>query len=166
MDRNRDRKITKEEWDNFRSSTSQWATTRAGLYSIRLGGQGNVTGTHIDWKETKGVTEVPTPLLYDGRLYVVRNGGIVHCRDPKDGRHFFRGRLGAIGGYYASPVAGDGKVYFASDRGDITVLAAGEELKVLAKNDLGDRIMGTPALVDGKIYVRTDGHLYAFGSQP
>jgi len=163
MDRNRDKKITKEEWNNFRNRASKFFGAEPGLYSIRLGGQGDVSGTHIDWRQTKGVTEVPTPLMYQGRLYLVRNGGIVHCRDPKDGRQLLRGRLGQSGGYYASPVAGDGKIYFASDRGVVTVIAAGDKLSVLAKNDLGERIVATPALVDGKIYVRTDGHLYAFG---
>ena len=104
-------------------------------------------------------------VIYEGRLYVVRNGGIVHCRDPRDGSQFFRGRLGSIGGYYASPVAGDGKIYFASDRGIITVIASGDTLEVLARNDLEERIMATPALVAGSIYVRTAAHLYAFGSK-
>ena len=116
------------------------------------------------WQQSRGVPEVPTPLVYDGRIYVVRNGGIVHCRDPSDGGQLFRGRLGAIGGYYASPVAADGKIYFDSERGVVTVLASGDRLDVLARNKLGEPIMATPALVDGKIYVRTDVHLYAFGA--
>jgi outer membrane protein assembly factor BamB len=163
IDKNKDKRLSQQEWNNFSNAPPELLSVKPGLYSIRLGGKGDVSKTHIDWRETKGVTEVPTPLMYDGRLYLVRNGGIVHCRGPKEGKHHFRGRLGPIGGYYASPVAGDGKIYFASDRGVITVIANGESLKVLAKNDLGERIMATPALVDGKIYVRTDRHLYAFG---
>lgn len=163
MDRDRDKKITKEEWEKFSAGAPEFLAVEPSLYSIRLGGEGDVSETHIEWRQTRGVSEVPTPLLYKDRLYIVRNGGIVHCRDPQNGRQLFRGRLGSIGGYYASPVAGDGKIYFASDRGIITVLAASDKLKVLANNDLEERIIATPALVDGKIYVRTDGYLYAFG---
>ena len=67
------------------------------------------------------------------------------------------------GDYYASPVAGDGKIYVASQRGVVAVLRAGDTLDVLARNDLGEPILATPAIVDGKLYVRTEGHLYAFG---
>ena len=72
-------------------------------------------------------------------------------------------RLDAGGPYYASPVAGDGKVYAASARGVVTVFAAGDAFEVLSRNDLGERIMATPALVDGTVYVRTERKLYAFG---
>ena len=90
----------------------------------------------------------------------------MHCRSVADGQDLYRGRLGAVGGYYASPVAADGKIYFASDRGVVTVIdGRATKLTVLAKNDLAEPIMATPALVDGTIYVRTEGHLYAF-AQP
>ena len=75
----------------------------------------------------------------------------------------YRGRLGATGPYFASPVAGDGKVYAASRDGVGVVFAAGDELKILGRNDLAELIAATPALVDGKLYVRTEKHLYAFG---
>ncbi len=75
----------------------------------------------------------------------------------------YRERLGDDDLYYASPVAGDGKVYVASDGGVVTVLKDGDKPEVLARNDLGESIKATPALADGKMYVRTAGHLYAFG---
>jgi hypothetical protein len=161
-DQNRDKTISKDEWERLQTLSRERLATDPGLYSIRLGGEGDVTTTHVEWHQKRGVTEVPTPLVYDGRLYLVRNGGIVHCRDSKSGKQAYRGRLGPTGGYYASPVGGDGKIYFASDRGVISVVATGDSLKVLARNDLKEPIMATPALVDGKIYVRTDEHLFAF----
>jgi outer membrane protein assembly factor BamB len=106
---------------------------------------------------------VPSPLVHDGHVYLVKNGGIVTCLDARNGEKRFEGRLGALGEYYASPVAGDGKVYLASQSGTVVVLAAGTTLDVIARNDLGEPIMATPAIVDGKLYVRTEGHLYAFG---
>lgn len=165
-DRNEDKKITKDEWEGFRKRMADFrSSVQPTAYGIRLGGEGDVTKTHVDWKVTRGVPEVPSLLGYRNRLYLVRNGGIVHCRVASSGREIFKGRLGASGGYYASPVAGDGKIYFASDRGVITVLAAGAQLNVLARNDLGERIMATPALVDNTVYVRTDDYLYAFSEE-
>lgn len=117
----------------------------------------------IVWKYEKGVPEVPSPLYYDHRVYTVKNGGMVTCLDSRTGKEIYRERLGVGGPYYASPVAGDGKIYAASSRGVITVFEAGDTLKILARNDLEERIWATPALLNGKVYVRTDKHLYAFG---
>jgi outer membrane protein assembly factor BamB len=72
------------------------------------------------------------------------------------------GRVGEAGGYYASPVAGGGRIYVASDHGTVTVLEAGDQLKVLARNELPDAILATPAIVDGTLYVRTTKQLWAF----
>jgi outer membrane protein assembly factor BamB len=110
------------------------------------------------------VPGVPSPLYYKGFLYSFVNGGIVFCREAKTGKLIYSGRIGASGYYYSSPVAADDKVYIASAEGVVVVLDAGEELKVLARNQLDSPILATPALVDGKIYVRTEGHLYAFGN--
>jgi outer membrane protein assembly factor BamB len=93
---------------------------------------------------------------------MVKNGGLVTCLDAASGALVYEGRLDQRGPCYGSPVAGDGKLYCASARGQVTVFAAGDELEVLARNDLGERILATPALVAGAVYVRTAGHLYAF----
>src|SRR5262249_52986276 len=127
------------------------------------GGKGDVTKTHVAWKEKRSLPEVPSPLYYQGRLYLVKNGGILSSIRAKTGKLVYRKRLGATGLYHSSPVGGDGKVYIASIEGKVVVLKAGDQFKVLARNDLGEEITATPALVDGKIYLRTEGHLYAFG---
>jgi len=118
----------------------------------------------IAWRTSAGIPECPSPLYYEGRIYLVKNGGMVSCLDAVTGELKYRGRLDSRGPCYASPVAGDGKIYSASARGVVTVLAAGDELRVLAHNDVGERIMATPALVDGKVYVRAERTLFAFGS--
>jgi outer membrane protein assembly factor BamB len=92
----------------------------------------------------------------------VKDGGIASCFDAATGRVLYRERLGPAGFYYASPVAGDGKVYAVSLKGVVTVFRAGDRCEVLAENDLGESISATPALADGKLYVRTEGNLYAF----
>jgi outer membrane protein assembly factor BamB len=160
FDLNKDGKIDSLEW--FAISLMANRLDNA-LFAIRPGGRGEVSRTHIAWKEKKSLPEVPSPLVYGGRLYLVKTGGFVSCLEAKTGKLLYRGRLGESGSYYASPVAGDGKIYFASESGVITVIKEGDKLEVLARNDLDEPIMATPALVGGRVYVRTAGHLYAFG---
>jgi outer membrane protein assembly factor BamB len=164
VDQDKDGALNRKEWDDFVAQMTKWPTEfNVVVMSVRLDGAGDVTKTHIGWRETRGVPEVPSPLCCDGRLYLVKNGGILSCRDAQTGRLIYQQRLGAGGGYYASPVAGDGKVYTASDSGVISVIRAGDRCEVLARNDLEEPIMATPAIAGGKLYVRTAQHLYAFG---
>jgi outer membrane protein assembly factor BamB len=140
-----------------------YAKNASRVMAIRPGGKSEVNETHVAWTQTKGVPGVPSPLYYNGRLYTVQNGGIVFSRVAKTGELVYSGRTGAMGYYYSSPVAADNKIYLASEEGVVVVLDGGEELKVLARNKLDGQIMATPAIVDGKIYVRTESQLYAFG---
>jgi outer membrane protein assembly factor BamB len=140
-----------------------YANNGSRVMAIRPGGKGEMNQTHVAWSEHKGTPGVPSPLYYNGRLYTVQNGGIVFCRLAKTGELVYSGRTGAPGYYYSSPVAADNKIYIASEEGVVVVLDGGEELKVLARNKLDGQILATPAIVDGKIYVRTGGHMYAFG---
>jgi outer membrane protein assembly factor BamB len=140
-----------------------YANNASRVMAIRPGGKGEVNQTHVAWTQTKGVPGVPSPLYYNGRLYTVQNGGIVFCRLAKTGELVYSGRTGAMGYYYSSPVAADNKIYIASEEGAVVVLDGGDELKVLARNKFDGQILATPAIVDGKIYVRTEDHLYAFG---
>ena len=140
-----------------------YANNNSRVMAIRPGGKAEVNDTHVAWSEHKGTPGVPSPLYYNGRIYTVQNGGIVYSRVAKTGELVYSGRTGAMGYYYASPVAADNKIYVASEEGVVVVLDGGEELKVLARNKLDGQILATPAIVDGKIYVRTESHLYAFG---
>ncbi|MDP6554467.1 MAG: PQQ-binding-like beta-propeller repeat protein [Pirellulaceae bacterium] len=163
-DQNKDQKLDDAEWRGLlRRVRRTGERLQSGAYAVRLGGEGDVTETHVIWQQQRGVPEVPSPLYYDGRIYYVSNGGIIFCRDARGGDELFKGRLGVAGGYYASPVVGDGRIYIAAERGAIIVIEAGEKLKLLATNDLGEPLMATPALVDGKIYVRSNSRLHAFG---
>jgi outer membrane protein assembly factor BamB len=101
--------------------------------------------------------------VYRGQVYMIKDGGIVSCLEAASGRLLYRTRLGPRGAYFASPVAGDGKIYAASCSGVVTVLAAGDTFQVLAGNDLREPIFATPAIAAGKLYIRTQQRLYAFG---
>ena len=112
----------------------------------------------------RGATYVSSPLAYRDRLYLAKDGGFLTTYDVKTGQVVLnKERLGLEGDIYASPIATDGKIIIASQRGKVVVLKAGDTLEVLHRADFGEPIAATPALVDHTLYVRTAGHLYAFG---
>ena len=93
---------------------------------------------------------------------MIRDGGIISCFDAESGKILYMEMMGASGAYFASPVAASDRIYIASRNGIVTVIEAGDNLNILAKNDLGDIIIATPAVVDNKIYIRSAKSLYAF----
>jgi len=152
---NGDGVVTAEE---YRRGTSGEA---GGMYRIRLGARGDIRSSVV-WRHTKGLPELASALHYEGVLYTIRSG-IVSAFDPANGRLMRQDRLkDALGDYYASPVAGDGKIYLISLEGMATVLKAGVDWKVLATNDLGEQVLASPAIAGGGIYVRTQGTLFCF----
>ncbi len=163
FDSDKDGAISEEEWKQI---TRQIARIRPqnmdALVAIRSGGKGNVSESHIKWSTNEGVGQVPSPLAYRGRLYLVKHGGIVTCFNAETGERIYSEKLGQRVYYFASPVAADGKIYFCSYLGTVVVVQAGDTFKVLSRNKLGERINATPALAEGAIYVRTAGHLMAF----
>ena len=160
FDFDRDGYVDEGDWNN----TQMRLASRNALLAIRLGGRGDLTESAIVWAYRKALPNVPSPLLYRNVLYLVKDGGILTSLDPESGAVSKQGRLpGALGRYWASPVAADGKVYVASEEGRVTVLRAGAEWDVLSTNDLGDDVFATPAIEPGRIYVRTRQALYCFG---
>ena len=141
-----------------------YAKNASCLMAVRPGSTGEVMQANIAWSERKGVPGVPSPLYYNGRLYTIKDGGLVFCRVAETGELLYSERLGTLGYYYSSPVAADHRIYIASVEGVVVVLEAGEKLNILATNKLDGGILATPALVDRNIYVRTESHLYAFGN--
>jgi outer membrane protein assembly factor BamB len=102
-------------------------------------------------------------LFYRGVLYTLKEGGIFTSLDMKSGEALKQARLqGALGAYYSSPVGADGKIYTISEEGKASVIRAGAEWEVIRVNDLGDGCKATPAIADGKLYIRTTGTLYCF----
>lgn len=119
----------------------------------------------IKWRVTKTLLDVPSVLLYKEVIYLVKSGGIVTTLNPETGEILKQERLkGAIDSYFASPVAADGKVFFVSEAGKVSaVKAGGTDWEILAVNDLGEECYATPAIADGRIYIRTRSFLYSFG---
>jgi len=160
IDRDKDDHITRQEWEGMRQIIDS-AQNR--MVAIKPGGKGDITATHVLWEQRKYLPFVPSPLLYKGFLFLIRNGGILAVLDPKTGVMTKQERVGSSSNYYASPVGGDGKVFVFSERGDAAVLGATADLPVLSRSRFNEDVYATPAIVDGRIYVRTAGHLYCFG---
>jgi outer membrane protein assembly factor BamB len=124
---------------------------------------GNGAAPTLVWQHDKNIPYVPSPLVYRGVLYLIKEGGILTSFDARDGRVLKMARARGTGTYFASPIAGDGKVYLISEKGVLTVLKADGEWEALAQHDFGERTVATPALADGRLYVRTEQALYCFG---
>lgn len=134
--------------------------------SIDPSGSGDVTETKVLWRHRKGLPYCPTPLVYGDQLYLVKNGGLLTSVQLQTGKPLFEEeRLGALGDYYASPVAADGKICVVSQPGTAVVLRHGESLEILARNSIGEAVIATPALAGGYIYIRTSGSLFAFADK-
>jgi outer membrane protein assembly factor BamB len=127
--------------------------------AIRLGGKGDVSESHVVWRTSSGASYVPSIVLYDGLLYMTNEIGVVTCAEAKTGKPLWRLRLGGV--FFASPVAGDGKVYMVSETGTTFVLKAGSRPELLAENDLGERFLASPAMSNGRLYLRSDRTLFA-----
>jgi outer membrane protein assembly factor BamB len=160
FDLGRDGKLDAKDWEVFR----RMMASENGLLAIRLGGRGDMTDTAVRWRYQKPVPQVPSTLLYRGTLFMVNDSGILTSFDPATGNVLRQGRLkGAIDKYFASPVGADGKVFLVSQDGTVSVVSAAGEWEILAVNALDDEVFATPAIADGRIYIRTKTALYAFG---
>lgn len=159
IDTNRDGEIEDIEWNTARN----YGVGDYGAVSLPLNGRGRLESSAIRWRFKRNLPYVPAPLLFDGVLYMVKDGGIITALDPATGKMLKQGRAPEAGGtYYASPVAAAGKVFLTSEEGKITVLEAGPQWKPVARNDLGEECYATPAIANGRLYIRTRSTLYSF----
>ena len=139
------------------------------IYAIRPGSsgdislaEGEVTSDAIAWSQDRDGPYIPTPLLYRGLFYIVRLNGVLTAYDAATGEQVYRVRVGT-GTFTASPVAADGRLYIANEAGEVFVVEAGREYVEIARNQMDEMIMATPAISDGLIFVRTLNFIYAIG---
>jgi outer membrane protein assembly factor BamB len=136
--------------------------------AIRPGGSGDVSRSHLAWSSQRGSPFVPSPILVGNELYMINDmASIVTALEATTGRSLWQGRLGVATqeGFSASPVAVDGKLFFTNDDGETFVLRAGRTFELLHTNRIGERTLASPALVGGRWYIRTVGHLLAVGAR-
>ena len=135
------------------------------LLALKAGGRGDITSSHVLWSTVNG-PDVPTPVT-DGKYFYIVNDRGDHVVSRRENR---RGGLRATaaskpGTYSGSPVLADGKIYVTNEEGLTTVVAAGPKFEVLAENPLNEYTLSSPAISDGRIYIKTSGHLYAIGKK-
>ena len=153
--------LNQDEWAYYRAALD----SENGMLAFRLGGSGDMTDKAIRWKYQRSVPQLPSPLVYGGVLYMVNDNGIVTILNPETGELLKQGRLtGAPGPVFASPVAADGHVFFTTEAGAVVVVLPGGDLTVKTVNALNEDAYATPAIADGRLYVRTTQALYAFGT--
>jgi outer membrane protein assembly factor BamB len=135
---------------------------RSGPYvAIRLGGSGDVSGSHVAWRVPTGAPYISSLVHYQGLIYTASELGIVTCLDAKTGERVWQERAGGI--FTASPVAGDGKIYLVSETGETVILRAGRSYDVLARNRLDSHFVASPAISRGRMFLRGDSELIAVG---
>ena len=162
QDLDKDGVLDERDWIYY----AQRRTSTNATMAIRLGGTGDITATHVKWRHNKSLPDVPSVLLYRGVIYLIRNGGILQTLDPENGNTLKLGRLPkALDEYYASPVAGDGKVILISRNGEVTVLEAAGDWGAQPAGELGEEVFATPAIADGHVFVRTATQLYSFAAK-
>jgi outer membrane protein assembly factor BamB len=134
------------------------------IYAIPLGRSGELAPDALAWRTDRGAPYTGTPILYDGILYACTDNGILSAYEPKTGARIYQQRVGQATGFSASPIAADGRLYLASEDGDVLVVKAGRTFELLATNRLGEALMATPAVAGNMLIVRTQTGLIGIGS--
>ncbi|MDA7619033.1 PQQ-binding-like beta-propeller repeat protein [bacterium] len=133
------------------------------LVAVRPGGSGNVTETHASWSVNRNIPEIPSPLLHNGIIYLIRAGGVLAATDAQNGEIIYRNRISSLGGQCtASPVYANGHLYLVASHGVISVVATGRKFREIHSYDLGEESETTPAIDRNSIYIRTGRHLISF----
>jgi outer membrane protein assembly factor BamB len=140
------------------------------VYAVRAGSRGDIslqpgqsTSDAIAWSHDRDGTYISSPIVYRDELYTLNNNGILTAYDANSGERLYRARVGGGGAFSASPIAADGKLYLASEDGDVFVVQAGREYVELGKRPMNEVIMASPAVSDGLLIIRTLGHVWAIG---
>jgi outer membrane protein assembly factor BamB len=134
------------------------------VLAIRPDGTGDVTKTHIAWQTNTRAPHTPSMVVVGNELYMVSDAGFASCLDARTGKVHWSQRLGGKG-YSASPIAVGDRIYFLSEDGVGTVIKAGTTFGSVAKNALGERTLASYAAIDGALFVRSETHLYRFGTK-
>lgn len=146
---------------------------RSPIYAVRADAAGDIslpdgvsTNQHVAWSVRRGGSYMQTPMFYGDLLYTCQVDGILSCYEAATGKQLYKERLGSGGdGFTASPVASEGRIYFTSEQGTVFVVKPGANFTVMATNHLGEICMATPAISDGTLFFRTQGHVMAIGER-
>jgi outer membrane protein assembly factor BamB len=159
MDLDQDGTLNQKEWERHAEIFSR---AQNAILAIKPAGSGELDQSAIVWKHSRGVPYVATPVLDRGIVWMVKEGGIVTKLDAASGELLQEERVPGFGNYFASPAAGDGKVYFASEPGTVSVVAATKEWRLISSRDFHEKIYATPCLKGNRLFLRTEKALYCF----
>jgi outer membrane protein assembly factor BamB len=159
IDLNQNQMLEESEWNRHAEVFEQAQNV---AIALEPGTRGPLAPQYVRWIYTRGLPTVPSSVVYDGVMTMVKDTGIMTILDVKTGKQLHQGRTEGRGNYYASLVAGDGKVYLVSENGVMTIVKSGPSGKILASHDFGERTVATPVIAAGTIYVRTVSALYSF----
>ena len=159
MDLNQDGFLDQQEWEHHAVFFSR---AQNAVLAIKPSGRGELGDSAVVWKYGRGVPYVATPVLDHGIFWMVKDGGMVSKLDVASGRLLQEERLPASGNYFASPVSGDGKVYFCSESGTVSIVAAAPDWQLISSRSFHEKIYATPALDANRLYLRTEKAMYCF----
>jgi outer membrane protein assembly factor BamB len=161
FDQNKDGEIVLEEWN----ASLEWVNSfykPSGLVAINMDNRGELSDNSILWRVEDNIPEVPSPIVYNNRIYMIKDGGILTCVNPESGKVIYSTRIGNPGPYIASPVAANGFIYIIGFNGRLKVVKAGDNLEIAGQYDFKESIGATPAIIGSTIYVRTKTQLLAY----
>ena len=159
MDLDQDGLLDQKEWERH---ADVFRRAQNAVLALKPTGRGELAGSAQVWKYSRGVPYVATPVLANGILWMVKEGGIVTKLEADTGNMLQEERVPGFGNYFASPVAGDGKVYFASEAGVVSILSAERDWRLVSSREFHEKIYATPVLDHGRLFLRTERALYCF----
>jgi outer membrane protein assembly factor BamB len=162
FDKNKDNEIIREEWDASLDWLKNTFYKTAGLIAINLENRGELSDSSILWRVPENIPEVPSPIFYRNRIYMIKDGGTLTCVDPVSGKVIYSTRIGNSGAYMASPVAANGFIYIIGFYGRMKVIKAGDSFAIAGQYDFKENIGATPAIIGNAIYIRTKTQLFAY----
>jgi hypothetical protein len=163
-DKNSDGILQESELDTAFQSPSNLVGGGSTIQAVRGGGDGDVTNSHLLWNlKNRSPSNLSSPVVVGDQLFVVKKGGLSSSFNATSGETLWElKRIRNPGDYFGSPVAGDGKIFVPGENGFIVVLDQGPELKVLARNDIGEVCLASPAIADGRLFIRGRQSLFCF----
>jgi outer membrane protein assembly factor BamB len=159
MDLDQSGTLDQAEWERH---AAFFQRAQNAVLAVKPSGRGELSASDVLWKYQRGVPYVSTPVVDNGILWMVKDGGIVTKLDTSNGQMLQEERAAGLGGYFASPVAGDGKVFLTSEQGVVSIMASEREWKLLSSRNFHEKIYATPVLDANRIYIRTEKALYCF----
>jgi len=132
------------------------------LFAVRAGGAGDVTETNVRWKYVGQTPDAASPVYANGLVFMCNNSGMAMCIDAETGVEVWKDRLADA--FRSTPLVADGRIYFLAKDGKTIIVEASRKLNVIARNDLGEDLMASPAAAHGSLFIRTKGHLYRIGT--